>query len=63
MVKKLLLGLLISGCATSVGTTAPDRWYSHPDRIKCPNDYFAYCEGRQRSHMECVCLHERELRQ
>jgi len=63
MIKKLFLVLLISGCASTVGTTAPYKWYLHPDRIKCSNDYFAYCEGRQsRDQMECVCIHNRELR-
>ena len=63
MIKKLLLVLLISGCASTVGTTAPDKWYLHPDRIKCPADYFAYCEGRQsRNQMECTCLEQKEIR-
>ena len=64
MVKQLFLGLLLSGCASNFGTTnnSYKKFWSHPDRIKCPADYFAYCEGRTRATMECTCLEQKETR-
>jgi hypothetical protein len=61
MIKKLFLVLLISGCASNIGTTAPYKWTLHPDRIECPDDYVAYCEGRTRNQMECTCIEQREI--
>ena len=60
MIKQLFLVLLISGCASNVGTTEPKYW-THPERIECPDDYVAYCEGRTRPTMECTCIEQREI--
>jgi hypothetical protein len=66
MIQKLLLvvGLLLSGCASNIGTTnnSWQKYWTHPDRIKCPEDYVAYCEGRTRSTMECTCIGQNEVR-
>ena len=63
---KFLTGLLfcgLSGCQTYDNYNAvSDNYYNHPDRISCPVGHFAYCEGRQRSTMTCVCLPWQEHR-
>ena len=64
MVKQLFLGLLLSGCASNIGTTnnSYKKFWSHPDRIKCPSESFVYCDGRNRATMVCTCLEQKEIR-
>jgi hypothetical protein len=63
---KFFMGLLfcgLTGCQNYGNyNAASDRYYRHPDRIACPIGHFAYCEGRQRSTMTCVCLPWQEHR-
>jgi hypothetical protein len=50
-----LLSVLSIGCA-GVNSQLPMRYIDEPDNFKCPSEYFAYCEGHNRSQMECQCI-------
>tara|TARA_B100002019_G_C21085897_1_gene506134 strand:- start:223 stop:432 length:210 start_codon:yes stop_codon:yes gene_type:complete len=59
--KKLVLSLLLTGCAGSVGTLPPT-YIGDPENFYCPVGSFAYCEGRDKVEMECVCIDRSEQR-
>ena len=61
----LFIGILLitSGCASGGNYSGNyDNYYNRPDVIRCPSDMVAFCEGRQRSDMECVCFSNRDIR-
>ena len=60
--KKIFIGLLLSGCAqTGNGPSLNDNYYNRPDQIKCPEGTVAYSEGRSTTSLECTCINSRDL--
>jgi|MDSZ01.2.fsa_nt_gb hypothetical protein len=60
--KRLLLSLMLTGCATSGSATLPVTYKGDPENFYCPTDSFAYCEGNDKKNMECICIDRREQR-
>lgn len=60
--KRLIMSLLLTGCATSGGASLPVTYEGDPENFYCPTDAFAYCEGNDPNEMECICIDRREQR-
>ena len=57
----LPLILFLTGCNSQGYSTVGD-YKLGPKDIKCPSDYFAYCEGNTPTNMECTCIDRRHQR-
>ena len=64
--KVILMGfviLLASGSSNLTGNPSNLNPRVDPENFKCPSDYIAYCQGRNRATMECSCISRKYERQ
>ena len=54
--------LVLTGCNSQGYATVGD-YTPGPEEIKCPKDYFAYCEGNTPKNLECGCVDRKFQRQ